>query len=131
MWTIRIPTNKNICSFSSNGLSGEMNNSLVVCIDTQHTCFSLRRSSSPPQCQPQLTIGWRCRPSRRSCCHLAKHWWTECPEDTDRQTEKLFIKGPLAVMSIMPGKNKAQGDKESERDYNDAGCRGDQKEHEE
>lgn len=70
-----------------------------------HTCFSLRHSSSPPQYQRQLTIGWRCRPSRQSHCHLAEHWWTECPEDTetDGQTDKLFIKAPMPVLWIIPG----------------------------
>lgn len=45
----------------------------------------------------------------------------------DRQTEKLFINGPLAVMGIMPGIKKAKGDKEQKRDDNDAGCQGNQK----
>lgn len=54
------------------------------------TCFSLRHSSSPPLCQLQLTIGWKCHPSRQSCYHLAERWSTEGPGETEREREMIM-----------------------------------------
>ena len=72
------------------------------------TCFSLRHSSSPPLCQPQPTIGWKCRPSRRSRCHPAEHWWTECPEEaeTDRQTDRQTISQRSGASIVHHARNK-------------------------
>lgn len=57
--------------------------------DKPRTGSSLRHLSSPPRCQQQLTIDWRCRPSRRTHCRLAEHQWTECPEEAEKDGKRI------------------------------------------